>query len=238
MKQANPSDSAAGPERSAALARQLSERLGCDVAVTVTDSRRQMISCRKRRQDRIQVRVHHMFLDAPEKVLDALADYLEHRGNPRPVLRTYIRNHLHLIRRREPGVRKRILRPLGNVYDLREIHGGVNQTYFEGRSTARVTWGRAIRRDRVKGILFGSYRAAENLITISRRLDSREVPRYVLEFIMYHEVLHEILGTPQGINGRRQLHTAEFRRRERTFPRYEEVLAFQHRKWGVILRDR
>ncbi len=50
----------------------------------------------------------------------------------------------------------------------------------------------------------------------------KHVPRYVVESVVYHEVLHATLP-PVMKNERRRIHTPEFRRRERLFPNYQRA---------------
>jgi hypothetical protein len=60
---------------------------------------------------------------------------------------------------------------------------------------------------------------------ISMSLDSADVPAYVVEFIVYHELLHKTMGT-RLVNGRRHSHTSAFRKAERAFRQYAEAQTF------------
>jgi predicted metal-dependent hydrolase len=60
---------------------------------------------------------------------------------------------------------------------------------------------------------------------VSVSLDHPETPVYVLDFIMYHELLHKYLGL-KTINGRNYGHTPEFREAERRYPKYKEAQAY------------
>jgi hypothetical protein len=60
---------------------------------------------------------------------------------------------------------------------------------------------------------------------LSLSLDHPEVPEYVVDFVMYHELLHKKHGETV-INGRRFVHTASFRREEQQFEKYAEATAF------------
>ena len=56
-------------------------------------------------------------------------------------------------------------------------------------------------------------------------LDRRDVPAYVLDFVMYHELLHKALGVKTS--GSRHLsHTKEFRELEKAHPNFEQAQAF------------
>ncbi len=54
---------------------------------------------------------------------------------------------------------------------------------------------------------------------ISRTLDYADVPAFVIDFVMYHELLHKKLGVAWR-NGRRAVHTPAFRREENRFEQY------------------
>jgi hypothetical protein len=53
-------------------------------------------------------------------------------------------------------------------------------------------------------------------------LDSNDVPDYVVEYVLYHEMLH-IKHPARLINGRRHRHTSAFRFDERKFVDYEKA---------------
>ena len=60
---------------------------------------------------------------------------------------------------------------------------------------------------------------------INRGLDRSDVPAYVLDFVMYHELLHKALGVKTS-GARRVAHTKEFRDFEKRHPDYERAQAF------------
>ncbi len=109
----------------------------------------------------------------------------------------------------------------GAVYDLSALFERVNARYFGGAlSRPRLVWGGRLTRRK-----FGHYEPATDTIMLSPTLDAASVPQFVVEFVLYHEMLHKSLGVTVR-NGRRYAHTPEFRRRERDFERYEEAQAF------------
>ncbi|MEO6588193.1 MAG: M48 family peptidase, partial [Pyrinomonadaceae bacterium] len=67
----------------------------------------------------------------------------------------------------------------------------------------------------------GHHDAAHETIVISKSLDDKKVPRYVVEFVVFHEMLH-IFHPAKIQNGRRYHHTPVFRRDEKKFAFYEE----------------
>ena len=103
----------------------------------------------------------------------------------------------------------------------------VNEEYFEGRVSLSITWGTQSHRRIVKKRRLGSYDRDKNMIRISPILDRRTVPRYFVEFVVYHEMLHADIEIYKGRNGRRLIHTKEFRKREKLFKHYERAIAWE-----------
>ena len=67
--------------------------------------------------------------------------------------------------------------------------------------------------------------AARYAIVFSRILDNARIPEYVLDFVMFHEILH-IVFPVQTVGGRRAMHTPQFRAAERKFVYYERAEAW------------
>lgn len=117
--------------------------------------------------------------------------------------------------RRERG-RKVVTSSKGHVYDLDAIFDEVNRTYFAGAIPKPViTWSA-----RKTYRILGHHDATHDHIAISRSLDSANVPRYVVAYVIFHEMLH-IAHPTRHINGRRYNHTAAFRRDERKFEHFD-----------------
>ena len=63
----------------------------------------------------------------------------------------------------------------------------------------------------------GHYDAAHNTIVVSRVFDRPSSPRYAIEYLLYHEMLH--LKHPVKMRGlRRCVHSREFKAEEALFP--------------------
>ena len=108
----------------------------------------------------------------------------------------------------------------GVFFDLKDSFDRVNAAYFEGElSPPRLVWSR-----QVTGRKFGHYDFAADTVMLSMTLDAHDVPSYVVDFIVYHELLHKALGL-RWRNGRAFAHTPEFRRRERLFHLFRDAEA-------------
>ncbi len=188
----------------------------------LTDNRRTILTVRPADRARLELRIHHSFLEAPEHVLRAVADFVgSKKGSERArQALTLIREHFSRHKSGAGRVRRAVLRPEGAALDLRELVDDLNGRYFEGRLKVDVTWGRAAtgacRRGRGASLQLGSYSYEDNLIRVHRVLDDPGVPRYVIEAVVHHELLHADMP-PEIRNGRRFFHTPEFRQRERQF---------------------
>jgi hypothetical protein len=209
------------------LLRQLNRLTGGRLrSLELTDNRRTILSVRAGRAGNraapLELRIHHSFTEAPEAVLRAVATFVESkRGSDqaREAL-TLIREHF-TGHRQAARIRKLVLQPVGMALDLREVFADLNERYFEGRVAAGITWGKAsvasrCGRRRSASLQLGSYSYEDRLIRLHRVLDHPEVPRYVVEAVVFHEMLHSDMP-PEIRGGKRQFHTPEFRRRERQY---------------------
>jgi predicted metal-dependent hydrolase len=210
------------------LLRQLNRLTGGRLrSLELTDNQRTILSVRSGRLGNrapLELRIHHSFTQAPAEVLQAVAAFVESkRGSDRArealtLIREHFSDHRTAARRR-----RLVLRPEGVAFDLREVLADLNERYFEGRLSVAITWGKSntgcsssCRRGRTLTLQLGSYSYEDRLIRVHRVLDDPEIPRYVVEAVVYHELLHADMP-PEVVNGRRHFHTPEFRRRERLY---------------------
>ncbi len=114
--------------------------------------------------------------------------------------------------------RKVVTTSKGRIFDLDEIFESLNRDYFRGAiPKPALTWSA-----RNTYRILGHHDATHEHIAISRSLDSADVPRYVVEYIVFHEMLH-IAHPTKHVNGRRYNHTAAFKRDERKFAHYQKA---------------
>lgn len=129
------------------------------------------------------------------------------------------------------------LRHEGKYFDLRAMFDRLNQKYFRGRLRGyHVVWGRRRKHRPKEYFIFGSIQEEDRVIRINPWLDQPFVPRWFLEYILYHEMLHAVVPDKPGANGRRQIHTEEFERREREFPLYHRARRWEEDNLGRFLR--
>lgn len=116
------------------------------------------------------------------------------------------------------GTGKSILPPRGRFHNLTGLADNVVERYFrEDFPLPRLGWSKKKAKRR-----FGHYDKDHNTVVVSRILDSREVPPYLVEYILYHEFLHIKHGiTVKG--SRSYVHTKGFHNDEKNFYRYGEA---------------
>ncbi|MCU0654047.1 MAG: hypothetical protein MUF64_01745 [Polyangiaceae bacterium] len=229
-----------------ALERRLLAALKGPVSLHINDNVHSVITLRER-GGQLRVGLHHMFLGAPGAIVDALVRYVVAASNSEEgraaslLIGRYIHENHHRLRASRPPLHP--LKTQGEHHDLLELFRRVNERYFEGSHDALVTWGRASRPRPAEGgkrpsrriIKLGSYSTVERLIRVHPALDKGWVPRYFLEYILYHEMLHHVIPTSR-VCGRAVLHPPEFRERERAFRAYDRALAWEREHIGRLLR--
>jgi hypothetical protein len=110
---------------------------------------------------------------------------------------------------------------VGQYHDLNLAFERVNTEYFEGKlDRPHMEWSRTRTRRKL-----GHYDNTRDTVMVSQTLDAAGVPEYVVDFVVYHELLHKTMGTPL-VKGRRRVHTSGFRQAERSFRQYAEAREF------------
>jgi len=109
----------------------------------------------------------------------------------------------------------------GMVRDLVGYWERINERDFAGRlGRPDLGWTRRVAHCRT-----GYYDAMTDRIVISAALDDAAVPEYVLDFVLYHEMLHQA-SRLDILTGRGRVHDRDFRIEEQRHPRYHEAEAF------------
>jgi hypothetical protein len=123
----------------------------------------------------------------------------------------------------------------GCIYDLREIFNSVNKEYFDGTLSSHLRWGPALSKTSHHAIRADRTEKTVNLITIAGVYNHPAVPRFAIEAVMYHEMLH-IAIPPWKKNGRRVVHGASFKTAERSFNGFMEWQAWERTSLPWLLR--
>lgn len=183
------------------------------------------------RQGRLLVRISDLLAAAPEPVLEALAHILLGKLYRRAIAPMYARRYRDYVNRREIAAKAELIRALrgrkrmgaarGRHYDLEEMFDALNARFFLGwMARPNLGWAGAEARRNL-----AHFDAAHNAILVSRVFDNPAVPRFVLEYVLFHEMLH-LRHPVRRLRGRRCVHSPEFRLEERAFPQWAEAEAW------------
>jgi hypothetical protein len=186
------------------------------------------------RDGRIEASLSDLLEGAPEPVIRAIAHILlaklykkdvdpaQELRYKRFVYSPAVSRQTELIR----GARgnKRFFGPEGRYYHLDEVFDSLNTRFFGGLlGRPQLTWS-----EQYAKRALGHYDAAHNMIVVSKVFDRPSSPRYAIEYLLYHEMLH--LKHPVRVKGlRRTVHPREFKAEEKLFPQLAEALAFIRR---------
>jgi predicted metal-dependent hydrolase len=183
------------------------------------------------RNGELKIHLSDLLEGAPEPVLRAIAHILLAKLYRKPLDPAHTTRYRRFAssdavtrqteRIRQMRGRKKISTAKGEHYDLNEVFESLNQRFFHGlMGRPQLTWSEHKARR-----LLGHYDAAHNTIMISRVFDRKNTPRYAIEYLMYHEMLH--LKYPVKVRGgRRCVHSREFQAEESLFPHLEEAKAY------------
>jgi Protein of unknown function DUF45 len=183
------------------------------------------------RGETAHVRFSDALRGAPAGVIEAAAIILLsrilRRRTPRESLDQYRRFALApATRRRVDKLRRMRARrvaggPAGQAHDLAPMFSGLNRRHFAGRlRRPRLGWSRRTWRTQL-----GCFDPALDQIVLNRRLDRDTVPAFVVEYVLFHEMLH-VKHPLRATRCHMQAHSREFLREETTYPHHAEARRF------------
>jgi len=179
----------------------------------------------------LYVRISDLLAGAPQNVIEAIVHILLAKIYKKPVATVHATRYRRYVSSRDISAKAHLLRQMrgrkqiesaqGKVYDLEAIFEELNLRFFHGlMGRPQLTWSRNHARNSL-----GHYDPAHNAIVVSKVFDHERVPRYAVEYILYHEMLH--LKHPVKLRGsRRCVHGPEFQAEERQFPHLKEAKDF------------
>jgi hypothetical protein len=171
---------------------------------------------------------------APESVLHAIAHILIAKLYRKPI--DAAKNHRYkryttsaAVSQQTEQIRrirgsKKFSGPEGRYYNLESIFDELNERFFNNLlGRPQLTWS-----EHHSKRSLGHYDAAHNTIVVSQVFDRPSSPKYAIEYLLYHEMLHlkhhvRMRGT------RRCVHSSAFRQEEKLFPQLELAQAFLKR---------
>lgn len=180
-------------------------------------------------ENRLRIRVSDIFTDAPRAVYHSLAlillaklyrkkiDNAHHQAYRTFILEDHIQARARAARSGRCR-QTRVRGSQGRFVDLETLFDRLNLRYFIGGiPKPRISW--SAKKSRY---ILGRFDATHNTIFVSRIFDSTNIPSYVCEYVLYHEMLH-VKHQSQTRNSRLIVHTPEFRAEEKQFLQYREA---------------
>ncbi len=180
------------------------------------------------REGKAYVRLSELMADAPLAVQRALAFILVAKLMRRKVpkaanllYRDYT-SQAHIRDKAEESRKARGRKVIGSAkgrfYDLDQMFAQLNAHYFQSELPKPVlTWSQ-----RKTYSILGHHDPTHETIVISKSLDSARVPAFVVEYVLYHELLH-IKHPIEMVNGRQRKHSREFKKDEKKFTYYHQA---------------
>lgn len=130
-------------------------------------------------------------------------------------------------------------RQLGVHHNLESLYQKVRSTHFaDFPIDCIVRWGRlpAPAKKPRNSVRLGGYIVETRTVTVHPVLDQVWVPSLFVEFILYHEMLHQKHDIPV-VAGRNVYHTDAFRADEKRFPQFAEMIKWECDNLNRLLRS-
>ena len=148
-----------------------------------------------------------------------VVDMMVRRGRHRQAVILAMRSASYQLVQAELETLSGALNAAGGMHrDLGRSFDRVNAEYFGGlMERPKLTWSRSFTLRK-----FGHYDHIHDTVMVSSTLDGPGVPEFVVDFIVYHELLHKKMDV-RWSNDRTIAHWKDFRTEERKFRQYEQA---------------
>ncbi len=116
--------------------------------------------------------------------------------------------------------------------ELQEYLQKIDRAYFQNPDPPSIKWSRGLIKKRYRKLTLGTYDARKNEIRIHPILKNGKIPSMVLEFVIYHEMLHAQDRRELAEHSRRgvfhkkmsfKVHDTHFHKKEKEFPLKKEA---------------
>lgn len=192
------------------------------IKLKINDNRTTMLSV-KWEPEYTKVSLHRMFLKAPAEVMNSLGSYIR-REKPTidPTVKAYIENNLRSLDY-STKLKNSQLCSQGTVFNLQTILDNLNNKYFDGKLELGITWFGTKKPKTGSRIILGLYQESLKLIKIHRLLDSSHFPHFVIEFVIYHEMVHFLHPPYVDKNGITKIHHKDFKAKEESYEFFHQA---------------
>jgi len=175
----------------------------------------------------LKLSVHKLFIKAPEGILQAICNFCFHKDKKAyKLIKSYADRYFSTLDSSYKIKDKKFVSK-GKFYDLKQIFDNLNLIYFDGKLNLKITWFNAPLYKKFRHITFGSYNRNLKLVRINKLIDQQNFPFYFINYIVYHEMLHDVCKLKNSVNGYKKIHTKEFKQLEKRFAYYKEAKNFE-----------
>lgn len=204
----------------ATFQQQVENLSGVKLKLKINDNRSTMLSVRWE-PDCTKVSLHRMFLHAPQNVMQSLSCYIrqEHKIISRDI-KVFIEDGLKKLDYSHTLDKSKLFSQ-GRIHNLKDLYDELNDEYFKAKLKLFITWfGKPSQRNKSR-VTFGLYHDQLKLIKINRLLDRPAVPRYVVSYVIFHEMLHHVCPAYVDEKGLHRVHNKEFKTQETRFKNFD-----------------
>ena len=179
----------------------------------------------RKNQYQYQITLNEGFINADEEIIKKIMTtiFKGQNSHSNKVIKQYAvtEEYSNIILALDLNAEMEVDNPEGQYYDLNLLFERINSSYFgKSLSKPRLSWSKCLTTRK-----FGHYESNRDRVVISLTLDNINIPMFVPEFVLYHELLHKHCGE-KWIKGQRRVHTPEFKQLERQFELYQEAEAW------------
>jgi len=207
------------------LSATLREKTKKEIQIKINDNKSHYFVLKDKRNC-ISISLHRLFLKAPMDVLNALISYIisKKREDFRLVKHFIYSSQANLDF--SDQINQENLTYKGDYFDLLNLYQFVNKEYFNDDLSLNITWFKPIYKT-FRHITFGSYDRQYKLIRINKTLDHKDVTKQYMEYLIFHEILHDVYPSKVLKSGRYQMHGKEFKEHEKSFPNFTQMKKFE-----------
>lgn len=201
---------------------QLQSRCSQQLQLKINDNRSTMLSVRWE-SSCTKVSLHHMFLSAPNNVIQALAGSIaKQQAVVAPQVKAFIQESLKVLDHSKKINARKLIHE-GKFYNLKTFYDSINDQYFNGKLNLNITWFGKHEQKNKSRVTFGLYHDALRLIKIHRLMDTPTFPDYAVSFVIYHEMLHYTCPPYIDEAGIQRIHNEEFKKHEMRFKDFQRA---------------
>ena len=156
------------------------------------------------------------YIDLTPENKNIIQNYIHSKMSKKKITSSLRADFTQLFERRI--VRKRKSFTGFSHFNLNERMNYLNDLYFDSTCSIKgVHW-------TVKSSkrILGRYYEDDKTIFISRYLNTKSIPQYIIDYIVFHEMCHHVFP-PYFKDGKRKVHHSDFKKNEKRFEKYIEA---------------